>query len=138
MDKYIDVNCEGFDEVKVFDLEDLLKKYFEDGFTLDNLNLILGTEIDDMSNCSLEDKENVMEFLSFLYVQKVSQDDYLFNIVTSLEELFHISRDSIAKYVGLGLGEFEELIDNPVKHGDKLDAMFRLMNFFNTVSKTAV
>ena len=46
MDKYIDVNYEGFDEVDVFDLEDLLKKYFEDGFTLDILNLILGTEID--------------------------------------------------------------------------------------------
>ena len=86
-----------------------------------------------MSNCSLEDKENVMEFLSFIYVQKVSQDDYLLNIVNSLEELFHISRNSIAKYVGLGFDEFEEMIGNPVKHGDKLDAMFRLVNFFNAV-----
>ena len=132
MDKYIDVNCE------VFDLEDLLKKYFEDGFTLDSLNLILGTEIDDMSNCSLEDKENVMEFLSFIYVQKVSQDNYLLNILNSLEELFHISRNSIAKHVGLGLDEFEELIHNPVKHSNKLDSMFRLVNFFNAVSKASV
>lgn len=84
MDKFIDVNCEGFDEFEVFDLEDLL------------------------------------------------------NIVDNLEELFHISRDSIAKYVSLDLDEFEEMIGNPVKHSDKLDAMFRLVNFFNAVSKASV
>lgn len=138
MDKYIDVNCEGFDEFEVFDLGELLKKYFDDGFTLDSLNLILGTEIDDVSDCSLEERQKIMEFLSFLYVQKVNQDDYLLNIVNSLEEIFHISKDSIAKYVGLGLDEFEELIKNPIKYSDKLEAMFRLINFFNAVSKAPI
>ena len=138
MDKYIDVHCEEFDEFEVFDLGDLLRKYFDDGFTLDSLNLILGTEIHDVSNCSLEDKEKVMEFLSFLYVQKVSQDHYLLNIVDSLEEMFHISRDCVAKYVGLSLDELNELVQNPAEDMNKLEAAFRLTNLFNAISKTAV
>lgn len=138
MDKYIDVNCERFDEFEVFDLGELLKKYFDDGFTLDSLNLILGTEIDDVSDCSLEESQKIMEFLSFLYVQKVNQDNYLLNIVNSLEEIFHISRASITKYVGLDLNAFDELIANPTKHSNKLDAMFRLVNFFNAVSKASI
>lgn len=138
MDKYIDVNCERFDEFEVFDLGELLKKYFDDGFTLDSLNLILGTEIDDVSDCSLEESQKIMEFLSFLYVQKVNQDNYLLNIVNSLEEIFHISRASIAKYVGLDLDAFDELIANPTKHSNKLDTMFRLVNFFNAVSKASI
>lgn len=84
MDKYIDVNCERFDEFKV------------------------------------------------------NQDNYLLNIVNSLEEIFHISRASIAKYVGLDLDAFDELIANPTKHSNKLDAMFRLVNFFNAVSKASI
>ena len=138
MDKYIDVNCERFDEFEVFDLGELLKKYFDDGFTLDSLNLILGTEIDDVSDCSLEESQKIMEFLSSLYVQKVNQDNYLLNIVNSLEEIFHISRASIAKYVGLDLDAFDELIANPTKHSNKLDTMFRLVNFFNAVSKASI
>lgn len=138
MDKYIDVNCERFDEFEVFDLGELLKKYFDDGFTLDSLNLILGTEIDDVSDCSLEESQKIMEFLSFLYVQKVNQDNYLLNIVNSLEEIFHISRASIAKYVGLDLDAFDELIANPTKYSNKLDTMFRLVNFFNAVSKASI
>ena len=138
MDKYIDVHCGGFDEFKFFDLEELLERFFEDGFTLDSLNLILGTEIDDVSVCSLEDKEKIMEFLSFLYVQKINQDDYLLNIVDSLEEMFHITKESIAKYVGLNLNELNELIKNPTKHTDKLESAFRLINLFNAISKTAV
>ena len=133
MDKYIDVHCEGIDEFEVFDLDGLLERYYEDGFTLDSLNLILETDIDDVSACSLEDQEKMLDFLSFLYAQKVNENDYLLNIVDSLDELFHISKDCIAKYVGLGLNE---LIKNPSKHTDKLGAMFRLINFFNAISKT--
>ena len=136
MDKYIDVHCEGIDEFEVFDLDGLLERYYEDGFTLDSLNLILWTDIDDVSACSLEDQEKMLDFLSFLYAQKVNENDYLLNIIDSLVELFHISKDCIAKYVGLGLNEFDELIKNPSKHTDKLGAMFRLINFFNAISKT--
>ena len=136
MDKYIDVHCEGIDEFEVFDLDGLLERYYEDGFTLDSLNLILETDIDDVSACSLEDQEKMLDFLSFLYAQKVNENDYLLNIVDSLDELFHISKDCIAKYVGLGLNEFNEFIKNPSKHTDKLGAMFRLINFFNAISKT--
>ena len=105
MDKYIDVNCERFDEFEVFDLGE---------------------------------SQKIMEFLSFLYVQKVNQDNYLLNIVNSLEEIFHISRASITKYVGLDLNAFDELIANPTKHSNKLDAMVRLVNFFNAVSKASI
>ena len=138
MDKYIDVHCEGFDEFEVFDLGELLERYFEDGFTLDSLNLILETNIDDVSDCSVEDQVRIFEFLSFLYVQKISQDDYLLSIVDSLDEMFHITKESIAKYVGLSLNELDELIKNPTKHTDKLEAAFRLMNLFNVVSKSHV
>lgn len=34
--------------------------------------------------------------------------------------------------------EFDELIANPTKHSNKLDAMFRLVNFFNAVSKASI
>lgn len=136
MDKYIDVHCEGFDEFEVFDLDGLLEKYYEDSFTLDSLNLILGTDIDDVSACSLEEQEKILEFLSFLYVRKVNENDYLLNIVNSLDEMFHISKDCISKYVGLGLNEFDKLIKNPVEHADKLETVFQLVNFFNAVSKS--
>ena len=36
------------------------------------------------------------------------------------------------------IDEFDELIKNPSKHTDKLGAMFRLINFFNAISKTRV
>lgn len=138
MDKYIDVHCEGFDEFEVFDLKKLLEKFFEDGFTLDSLNLILGTDFEDVSDCSVEDQEKSLEFLSFLYAQKVSQEDYLLNIVDSLEEMFHITKDSISKYVDLSLDEFDALIKNPTEHADKSEALFRLLNLFNAISKATV
>ena len=138
MDKYIDVHCEGFDEFEIFDLWELLEKYFDDGFTLDSLNLILGTDIGDVSDCSVEDQERILEFLSFLYAQKVNQDDYLLNIVDSLDKMFHIIKESIAKYVGLSLNELDVLIKNPAEHADKLEVVFQLINLFNAISKAAV
>ena len=138
MDKYIDVHCEGFDEFEVFDLEKLLETFFEDGFTLDSLNLILGTDFNDLSDCSIEDQEKLLEFLSSLYVQKVSLDDYLLNIIDGLEEMFHVTKDSISKYVDLSLDEFDALIKNPTEHANKLEAAFRLINLFNVISKTAI
>ena len=88
MDKYIDVHCEGIDEFEVFDLDGLLERYYEDGFTLDSLNLILWTDIDDVSACSLEDQEKMLDFLSFLYAQKVNENDYPYFIYHLFQFLF--------------------------------------------------
>lgn len=42
------------------------------------------------------------------------------------------------KYIDVNCERFDELIANPTKHSNKLDAMFRLVNFFNAVSKASI
>ena len=116
-----------------FDYDDLLEKFFQDGFKTENLSKILHVPISNASSCSFTIREQIFEFLNYIYVIDTNKDTFLTNIVSDLEELFNFDKCSIAKYLNISLPEFEDLIKNPTRNTDNLDKIFKFLNFFTAI-----
>ncbi len=124
--------------MQVKDINELLERFFADGFSVDNLHQITGVS-DELIRRSIEHDNitheeavilgKVMSFLGLLYMVDVEDDSYLKETVSALEQYFHIPKYVISNYLGISPEEFECFLENPKDYPNGYKILIKLMHF---------
>ena len=120
------------------DIYELLKRFFADGFTIENLCKITGISSELISRCidggNITQEETqilgrVVAFLGLLYMVNTKENSYLKESVSSLECFYQIPHEAIANYLDISNIELDAFLENPKDYPNGHDILLRLMHF---------
>lgn len=123
-------------------IQDLLDKFFADGFSMnclckatnvsaDLINKAYAKEYLDMDEIMALNP--VLYFLGQLYLCDTNHKTYLEDITTTICSYYEMSINAVSNYLGLDEVQFKVFLNNPEKYSNGYNLTIRLLHLFTTL-----
>ena len=123
-------------------IQDLLDKFFADGFSMnclckatnvsaDLINKAYAKEYLDMDEIMALNP--VLYFLTQLYLCDTNHKTYLEDITTTICSYYEMPINAVSNYLGLDEAQFKAFLNNPEKYSNGYNLTIRLLHLFTTL-----
>lgn len=123
----------------VKDIQNLLDKFFADGFTMDCLCKATNVPPDLIRKAYDKEKLDmdeimalnpVLYFLTQLYLCDTSTKAYLEDVSTVMCEYYKMPMNAVSNYLGLDEAQYQAFLNDPEKYSNGYNLTVRLLHLF--------
>lgn len=130
------------DQVRLINIQQLLNKYVQQGFTLETLSKVtlipsetllrLVTESFVQENISDRELTYLFIFLTQLYDVSPQDSEFFHELISDLVRYFEVSYEAIANYLNISIAELKTFITSPDNIANRREYETRIMHLFTT------
>lgn len=126
----------------VKDIQDLLCKFFSDGFTMDCLCKATSISPDLINKACTKEKLDmdeimalnpVLYFLTQLYLCETNNKTYLADLSTAMCEYYKTPMNAVSNYLGLDEAQYQVFLNDPANYSDGYNLTVRLLHLFTSL-----
>lgn len=126
----------------VKDIQDLLCKFFADGFTMDCLCKATSVSSDLINKACTKEKLDmdeimalnpVLYFLTQLYLSDTDTKTYLADMSSAMCEYYKMPMNAVSNYLGLDEAQYQAFLDDPERYSNGYNLTVRLLHLFTSL-----
>lgn len=126
----------------VKDIQNLLDKFFEDGFTMDCLCKATNVSPDLINKAYAKERLDmdgimalnpVLYFLTQLYLCDTNAKAYLQDISTAICEYYKIPMNAVSNYLGLDEAQYKAFLNDPERYFNGYNLTVKLLHLFTSL-----